>query len=53
MLWYMTKQLGLQHWFYNLVDPAQVGQYQTKPSGSNIDQAKWEKAMRDNPDPTW
>ncbi|KAG8837583.1 hypothetical protein FRC18_008807 [Serendipita sp. 400] len=37
-----------QHVFYNVVDPAQVGNYTRPPYVSD---AMWEKAIKENPDP--
>ncbi|KAK7470999.1 Nucleoporin nup57 [Stygiomarasmius scandens] len=39
-----------QHYFYNLVDPAQVSLYGRPPSAVN--EALWQKAVRENPDPS-
>ncbi|RKP36716.1 nucleoporin complex subunit 54-domain-containing protein [Dimargaris cristalligena] len=38
-----------RHYFYNLVDPAQVGLYTCPP---DHDPALWEQAQLENPDPT-
>lgn len=38
----------LQHYFYNLVDPAQVSLYGRPPNATN--EALWQKAVRENPD---
>ncbi|KAL0579909.1 Nucleoporin nup57 [Marasmius crinis-equi] len=39
-----------QHYFYNLVDPAQINMY-TRPSNA-VKEDLWQKAVRENPDPT-
>ncbi|KAL7420021.1 hypothetical protein Q5752_004985 [Cryptotrichosporon argae] len=39
-----------KYFFYNVVDPAAVGQY-GRPAGAT-DDAKWARAVRDNPDPS-
>lgn len=38
-----------KHIFYNLVDPSQVSLYRQPP---NVTAEVWEKATRENPDPT-
>ena len=40
-----------QHFFYNFVDPAQVHLY-GRPANA-VNDAAWEKAVRENPDPSW
>ncbi len=40
-----------QHYFYNLVDPSQVHLYGRPPNAYN--EALWQKAVRENPDPSW
>ena len=40
-----------QYFFYNVVEQGTTQAY-GRPSGAN-DEAKWAKAMRENPDPTW
>jgi hypothetical protein len=45
------KRIFTQHYFYNLVDPAQVKLYGRPPNAVN--EALWQKAVRENPDPTW
>lgn len=40
----------LQHYFYNLVDPAQVNLYGRPQNATN--EALWQKAVRENPDCT-
>jgi hypothetical protein len=37
-----------KHYFYNLVDPAQVNLYGRPPNATN--EALWQKAVRENPD---
>ncbi|KAF9460397.1 nucleoporin complex subunit 54-domain-containing protein [Collybia nuda] len=44
-----SPQCRFQHTFYNLVNPNQVSLYRQPP---NIPNDIWEKATRDNPDPT-
>ncbi|THV05397.1 hypothetical protein K435DRAFT_104408 [Dendrothele bispora CBS 962.96] len=39
-----------QHYFYNLVDPAQVNLYGRPPNA--INETLWQKAVRENPDPS-
>ncbi|KAK7062874.1 Nucleoporin nup57 [Paramarasmius palmivorus] len=39
-----------QHYFYNLVDPAQVNLYTRPPNAVRED--LWQKAVRENPDPS-
>lgn len=39
-----------QHYFYNFVDPSQVHQY-GRPANAT-DESLWQKAVRENPDPT-
>ncbi|KAJ8082200.1 Nucleoporin nup57 [Marasmius tenuissimus] len=39
-----------QHYFYNLVDPAQVNLYTRPPTAVKED--LWQKAVRENPDPS-
>ncbi|KZP17043.1 hypothetical protein FIBSPDRAFT_1047146 [Athelia psychrophila] len=39
-----------QHYFFNLVDPAQVNLYGRPPNATN--EALWQKAVRENPDRT-
>ncbi|KAG9005902.1 hypothetical protein FRB90_010144, partial [Tulasnella sp. 427] len=39
-----------QYYFYNMVDPQQVGLYGRPPNATN--EALWQKAVRENPDPT-
>ncbi|KAI0317359.1 nucleoporin complex subunit 54-domain-containing protein [Amylostereum chailletii] len=39
-----------QHYFYNLVDPAQVGLY-GRPQNAT-DETLWQRALRENPDPS-
>jgi len=46
-----SQNCVFQHFFYNLVAPEQVGLYQRPANWTN--QALWERAMRENPDPTW
>jgi nuclear pore complex protein Nup54 len=41
----------VQHYFYNLVDPSQVHLY-GRPANAT-DESLWQKAVRENPDPTW
>ncbi|RPD60662.1 hypothetical protein L227DRAFT_501697 [Lentinus tigrinus ALCF2SS1-6] len=45
-----SPQCRFQHYFYNLVDPAQVHLYGRPPNASN--DALWQKAVRENPDPS-
>ncbi|KAI0340274.1 hypothetical protein BDW22DRAFT_1334651 [Trametopsis cervina] len=45
-----SPQCRFQHFFYNLVDPAQVHLYGRPPNATN--DSLWEKALRENPDPT-
>ena len=40
-----------QHNFYNLVNPNQVNLYGRPPNATN--DALWEKALRENPNPSW
>ncbi|KAF8241135.1 hypothetical protein L208DRAFT_1229414 [Tricholoma matsutake] len=44
-----SPQCRFQHIFYNLVDPSQVSLYRQPP---NVTAEVWEKATRENPDPT-
>ncbi|KAG6848910.1 hypothetical protein H0H93_012906 [Arthromyces matolae] len=44
-----SPQCRFQHAFYNFVDPTKVAQYQ-RPQ--NISNELWEKARRENPDPS-
>ncbi|ORX33944.1 nucleoporin complex subunit 54-domain-containing protein [Kockovaella imperatae] len=44
-----SPECRFKYFFYNKVDPGTTGQY-GRPPGAN-DDAKWAKAMRDNPDP--
>ncbi|KAJ3490044.1 hypothetical protein NLI96_g1728 [Meripilus lineatus] len=46
----VSPQCRFQHYFYNLVDPAQVQQY-GRPANATND-ALWQKALNDNPDPS-
>ncbi|GJJ14730.1 hypothetical protein Clacol_008997 [Clathrus columnatus] len=46
-----SPQCRFQHFFYNLVDPRQIGSY-GRPSNAT-DDALWNQAIRENPDPTW
>lgn len=43
--------LGIQHYFYNLVDPSQVQLYGRPQNATN--EALWQKALRENPDSSW
>ncbi|KIP04831.1 hypothetical protein PHLGIDRAFT_25400 [Phlebiopsis gigantea 11061_1 CR5-6] len=45
-----SPQCRFQHYFYNLVDPAQVHLYGRPVNAAN--DALWQKAVRDNPDPS-
>ncbi|KAJ6456190.1 nucleoporin complex subunit 54-domain-containing protein [Mycena sanguinolenta] len=45
-----SPQCQFQYFFYNRVDPNQVGLYGRPPNATN--DALWAKAVRDNPDPT-
>ncbi|GJE93078.1 nucleoporin complex subunit 54-domain-containing protein [Phanerochaete sordida] len=45
-----SPQCRFQHYFYNLVDPAQVHMY-GRPANATND-ALWQKAVRENPDPS-
>jgi nuclear pore complex protein Nup54 len=45
-----SVECRFQHYFYNLVDPAQVNLYGRAPNATN--EALWQKAVRENPDPT-
>ncbi|KAF8646620.1 hypothetical protein AX16_007121 [Volvariella volvacea WC 439] len=48
--WEPTSPLcRFRHVFYNLVDPSQIGRYE-RPA--NVAPELWEKAVRENPDPT-
>lgn len=48
----MVQSLNsLQHFFYNLVDPNQVQFYGRPQNATN--EALWQKAVRENPDPSW
>lgn len=47
----ITSNAEYQHFFYNLVDPAQVQLY-GRPMNARDDGA-WQKAVRENPDPSW
>ena len=40
-----------QHYFYNLVDPALVGQYGRPANATN--EAFWQRAVRENPEASW
>lgn len=40
-----------KYFFYNVVEPGTTGAY-GRPAGAT-DDAKWARAVRDNPDPTW
>jgi nuclear pore complex protein Nup54 len=46
-----SPRCRFQHAFYNLVDPRQVSLY-GRPANAK-DDAAWEKAVRENPDPSW
>ncbi|EDQ98320.1 uncharacterized protein LACBIDRAFT_336068, partial [Laccaria bicolor S238N-H82] len=46
----MVLRCRFQHNFYNLVDPNQVNLYGRPPNATN--DALWEKALRENPDPS-
>ncbi|KAH9063184.1 nucleoporin complex subunit 54-domain-containing protein [Lactarius vividus] len=49
--WNPTSPLNrFQHYFYNFVDPSQVHQY-GRPANAT-DESLWQKAVRENPDPT-
>ena len=41
----------VQHYFYNLVDPSQVHLYGRPQNATN--DVLWQKAVRENPDPSW
>ena len=41
----------MQHFLYNLVEPNQVRLYGRPANATN--EVLWQKAMRENPDPTW
>lgn len=43
--------LNVQRYFYNLVDPRQVAMY-GRPANATND-ALWQQAVRENPDPSW
>ncbi|KAJ7450858.1 nucleoporin complex subunit 54-domain-containing protein [Mycena latifolia] len=45
-----SPQCQFQYYFYNRVDPNQVGLYGRPPNATN--DALWAKAVRENPDPT-
>ncbi|KAJ7282675.1 nucleoporin complex subunit 54-domain-containing protein [Mycena rebaudengoi] len=45
-----SPQCQFQYYFYNRVDPNQVGLYGRPPNATN--DALWAKATRENPDPT-
>ncbi|KAJ7237441.1 nucleoporin complex subunit 54-domain-containing protein [Mycena haematopus] len=45
-----SPQCQFQYFFYNRVDPNQVGLYGRPPNATN--DALWAKAVRENPDPT-
>ncbi|KAJ7111321.1 nucleoporin complex subunit 54-domain-containing protein [Mycena epipterygia] len=45
-----SPQCQFQYFFYNRVDPNQVGLYGRPPNATN--EALWTKAVRENPDPT-
>lgn len=45
-----SPQCRFQHYFYNLVDPAQVHLYGRPRNATN--DALWQKAVRENPDPS-
>ncbi|KAJ7230628.1 nucleoporin complex subunit 54-domain-containing protein, partial [Mycena pura] len=45
-----SPQCQFQYFFYNRVDPNQVGLYGRPPNATN--DALWTKAVRDNPDPS-
>ena len=47
----MGSYVSIQHFFYNFVDPTQVHFY-GRPSNA-VNDAAWEKAVRENPDPSW
>ncbi|EJD51859.1 hypothetical protein AURDEDRAFT_55921 [Auricularia subglabra TFB-10046 SS5] len=45
-----SPECAFQHFFYNLVDPAQAPLYRRPDNWTNT--ALWERALRENPDPT-
>ncbi|KAF8152944.1 hypothetical protein B0H34DRAFT_637636, partial [Crassisporium funariophilum] len=45
-----SRDCRFQYYFYNLVDPKQVGMYGRPLNATN--DALWEKAVRENPDPS-
>ncbi|KAH9925020.1 nucleoporin complex subunit 54-domain-containing protein [Epithele typhae] len=45
-----NPQCRFQHYFYNLVEPSQVHLYGRPANATN--EAQWQKAMRENPDPS-
>ncbi|KAJ7611787.1 nucleoporin complex subunit 54-domain-containing protein [Roridomyces roridus] len=45
-----SPQCQFQYFFYNRVEPSQVGLYGRPPNATN--ETLWTKAVRDNPDPT-
>ena len=47
----LLKDGIVQHFFYNMVDPAQIHLY-GRPANARND-SLWEKAVRENPDPKW
>jgi nuclear pore complex protein Nup54 len=48
-VWRLLTLIEIKHIFYNLVDPSQVSLYRQPP---NVTAEIWEKATRENPDPT-
>jgi hypothetical protein len=40
-----------QHYFYNLVPPEQVSAFGRPPNATN--EGLWQRAVRENPDPSW